>query len=97
MEKAFHFFGTLFRLFTRTLINFFILAIVGGATGLLTFQFVNDFTDSSYGVNNIVVLITAFVFFPLLTSLYVIFLISESRKRKKKLKTRKKRNLEVAE
>lgn len=97
MFKASNFFGTLFRLLTGSLINLFILLIVGGLTGLLTFQIVNQFTESSLGVNNIIILVAAFTFFPLLNSLFVIFLVQENRKKYKNKKLKKKSHLELAE
>lgn len=86
MSRVSNFFLTLFRFFSRSLLNFFILCSVGGITGLATFEFVDMFIDRSKGVDNIVIMLSAAVFFPLFTSLYIIFLIQENRKNKKKKK-----------
>lgn len=97
MDKTSHFFITLVRFFYRSIVNVILLLVIGGLTCLLSFQFVNNFTDSSDGVNNIIILISAMVFFPLLNSFFVMFLIQENRKNKKKFKFNNKSNLEAAE
>lgn len=74
----------LLRYFWGTIINLIILLIIGGLAGLLTFEITDYFSSTSKGVNNIPILISAFSFFPLLTSLFVIFLRQESKRKKRK-------------
>ena len=97
MDKTSHFFLTLTRFFYRSFVNLIILLVVGGLTSIFTLQVANNFTDSTEGVNNIIVLIGALAFFPLLNSFFIIFLMQENRNSKKKYKIKKKSHLEAAE
>lgn len=77
MKKIVRFFlssgGTIFRL----------LFIGGLATGLLI-SFVDDLTNTKYGAKNLVIITSAFTFFPLFVALFVEFAIRGYRKEKRK-------------
>lgn len=67
----------------------FRMLLIGVLSALVVTWNIDHFTKPAYGEINIVIIVSAFVFFPVFVTLFVEFLISEFVKRKnnKKVKT----------
>lgn len=76
MKKVLRFFvssgATVFRLF-----------FIGGAVVVLLIMYIDDFTNSRYGTNNLVLISASFAFFPLFFALFFEFLLRGYRKEKR--------------
>lgn len=70
--------------FGQLIVSFLRALIVGGLTVVFLIFNIDNFTDSAYGVNNLVIITSSFAFFPVFFVLVVEFFFADLRKKQKK-------------
>lgn len=75
----------------QLIITFLRAFLVGGCTVAFLIININNFTDSSYGTNNLIIIVASFTFFPAFFVFLVEMFFWELRKQTKKNKKEEKR------